>query len=150
MAIPKTFLSDSLSVLVTTQPLGVPAMKAPSVHRAWSSDQKVILKKVKDISAWIFVPQLLFCLDKVPCVEEGKTAEAMTLDWSISKTFPTVSPKILLEKLIQKNLDKRTVMGDECKLKDHKGRVLINSSLAGWHEVPSKSSDRFCVASRLH
>lgn len=31
-----------------------------------------------------------FCLDKIPSVQ-GKTAEAMKLDWNISKTFPTVS-----------------------------------------------------------
>lgn len=86
----------------------------------------------------------------MPSVEGGKPAEAMKLDWSISKTFPTVSQKILLEKLIRKDLDKGTVMGNECKLKDHKGRVPINSSLAGWEEVPTKSNDKFCVVSHLH
>lgn len=72
---------------------------------------------------------VVFCLDRIPCVEKRKTAEAMRLDWSISKTFPTQPQKILLEKLIQKDLDKSTVMVNE--LKGHGERVQWPTRLTG-------------------
>lgn len=66
-------------MLVDNQPLRVPAMKAASVHRAGSSDQEVTLKGgKKEISS--MNSSVAFCLDKIPGVEERKTAEAMKLD----------------------------------------------------------------------